>query len=147
LKFDDFEADTYYEHVSNLPGESSHVLAAVDITNALDTASGIAADQYACLFCKGPLVYHIFKECPSLANFMREGTAYVEVKMDPRWILDSQDLAPKEAHFCPERIAFQAECPQAQSVEDKIAVEDFACPSGDCGTQVGPPAHAHGRAT
>lgn len=76
MKFDDFEANTLrydYERVSNLPEDGMHMFAAVDISEALDEGFVIAADQYVCLFCKGNLVHHMFRECPTLANSCERG--------------------------------------------------------------------------
>lgn len=65
----------YYENVAQMPDENPHVLTAVDITDAIAIEFVIAIDKYACPLCKGPLVYRRLKECPSLADYMREGTA------------------------------------------------------------------------
>lgn len=73
MKFDDFELETlkyYYHNVAQLPDDNPHVLAVVDITDALDNAFVIAADQCACPFCKGPLAHYMFRECPSRVAFV-----------------------------------------------------------------------------
>lgn len=71
--------------------DNPHMLAAIDVMDVLDKAFVIAADQHACSFCKGTLVYHKFKECLLVATFMREGMAYDNGNMDPVWNLDMQD--------------------------------------------------------
>lgn len=96
MKFDELEAkilNFYYDHVSLKPDDNPHMIAGVDITDALDKAF-VIVDQHAGPYCKGPLVYHRFRECPSLAAFMREGTEYANGKMDPKWNPDAQDRPP-----------------------------------------------------
>lgn len=79
ITFEDFESRTirfFLQHVRYMPDDGRSVLSFADIADALDKAFVIAADQFCCPFCKGPPVYHKFKECPALASLMREGSAY-----------------------------------------------------------------------
>lgn len=45
----------YLEHVCHMPDEGSYVLATMDVTDALNQAFVIAADQYTSRLCKGPI--------------------------------------------------------------------------------------------
>lgn len=86
MNFDDSESKSVklsYKHVSQLLDEIQSVLAEVDKAEVLDKAFAIATDQYVCAFCKGPLVFHVVRECPSMASLMREATAYAKNIMNP----------------------------------------------------------------
>lgn len=68
MSFDNVEPHTkhcFVEHVLHLPDESNHVLVGVDITGTLEDAF-LAADQYLCPFCEGPLIHHRLKTATRL---------------------------------------------------------------------------------
>lgn len=95
MKYDALEANALtfcYEHVSLLPDGSPQILTVVCITD--DKAFVIDVDQYACRFCKGPLVYHMLRECPSFTDSTREGTTYAKDNIDPRSNPDMQHRSP-----------------------------------------------------
>jgi len=80
----------YFEFVRHMSEPAtSNVLTAADIGDVLDKAFAISVDKTACPFCKGPLVYHKFRDCPTLLKNVLEGGAYNSGEIDPKWHTDN----------------------------------------------------------